>query len=78
METVSRIQENKNSLRDGFFGKFGGTYVPDVLKPILKELEEAYKSIVPTKEFQEEFAYYLRHYAGRPSPLYFAERLTEY
>ncbi len=78
METVSRIQENKNSLRDGFFGKFGGTYVPDVLKPILKELEEAYKSIVPTKEFQEEFAYYLRHYAGRPSPLYFAERLTDY
>jgi len=78
MEAVSRIQENKNSLRDGFFGKFGGTYVPDVLKPILKELEEAYKSIVPTKEFQEEFAYYLRHYAGRPSPLYFAERLTDY
>ena len=41
-------------------------------------MEEAYRDIVPTKEFQDEFAYYLRHYAGRPSPLYFAERLTEY
>ena len=78
MKTVSHIQENKESLRDGFFGKFGGQFVPDVLKPILKELEEAYRDIVPTKEFQEEFAYYLKHYAGRPSPLYFAERLTEY
>ena len=78
METISHIQENKESLREGFFGKFGGQFVPDVLKPILKELEEAYRDIVPTKEFQDEFAYYLRHYAGRPSPLYFAERLTEY
>ena len=78
MKTISHIQENKESLREGFFGKFGGQFVPDVLKPILKELEEAYRDIVPTKEFQEEFAYYLKHYAGRPSPLYFAERLTEY
>ncbi len=78
MKTISHIQENKESLREGFFGKFGGQFVPDVLKPILKELEEAYRDIVPTKEFQDEFAYYLRHYAGRPSPLYFAERLTEY
>ncbi len=78
MKTISYIQENKESLREGFFGKFGGQFVPDVLKPILKELEEAYRDIVPTKEFQDEFAYYLRHYAGRPSPLYFAERLTEY
>lgn len=52
--------------------------MPEVLQPILKELEEAYKTIVPTKEFQKEFKYYLKNYAGRPSPLYFAERLTEY
>ncbi|BBB31803.1 tryptophan synthase beta chain [Thermotomaculum hydrothermale] len=78
MNTATHIQEKKENLREGFFGKFGGAYVPEVLKPILDELAEAYKTIVPTKEFQEEFRYYLKHYAGRPSPLYFAERLTEY
>ncbi len=78
MEAIGHIQENREKLSDGFFGRFGGAFVPDVLKPILKELEDAYKSIVPTKEFQEEFHYYLKHYAGRPSPLYFAERLTRH
>ncbi len=78
MKTTSHIQENREKLSDGFFGRFGGAFVPDVLKPILKELEDAYKSIVPTKEFQKEFHYYLKHYAGRPSPLYFAERLTRH
>jgi len=78
MTNVSRIEEKKENLFNGFFGKFGGAYVPDVLKPILEELEDAYKSIVPTEDFQKEFAYYLKHYAGRPSPLYFAERLTDF
>lgn len=62
----------------GFFGSFGGSYVPEPLIPILAELTEAYENIVPSESFQQEFAYYLKQYAGRPSPLYFAERLTRH
>ena len=60
----------------GFFGSFGGSYVPEPLVPILAELTEAYETIVPSESFQRDFAYFLKQYAGRPSPLYFAERLT--
>jgi len=60
----------------GFFGSFGGSYVPEPLVPILAELAEAYETIVPSESFQRDFAYFLKQYAGRPSPLYFAERLT--
>jgi tryptophan synthase beta chain len=60
----------------GFFGSFGGSYVPEPLVPILAELAEAYEAIVPSESFQRDFVYFLKQYAGRPSPLYFAERLT--
>lgn len=62
----------------GYFGSFGGAFVPEPLIPILSELADAYLEIVPSTEFQDEFLYYLKQYAGRPSPLYFAERLTQY
>ena len=63
--------------RTGHFGEFGGRYVPETLMPALLELEEAYMSIKDDSEFQAEFDYYLRQYAGRPNPLYYADRLTE-
>ena len=63
--------------KTGHFGEFGGRYVPETLIPALLELEEAYMSIKNDSEFQAEFDYYLRQYAGRPNPLYYADRLTE-
>ncbi|MGR3178268.1 MAG: tryptophan synthase subunit beta [Candidatus Anammoxibacter sp.] len=61
----------------GRFGRFGGKFVPETLMPALDELEEAYLSAKDDPEFNREFEYYLREYVGRPSPLYFAERLTK-
>ena len=61
----------------GHFGQFGGRYVAETLMPALLELEEAYATASQDPEFQKEFEYYLKQYVGRPSPLYFAERLTE-
>jgi len=63
---------------DGHFGQFGGRYVAETLMPALLELEEAYREALADPGFQEEFDYYLAQYVGRPSPLYFAERLTEH
>ena len=60
----------------GRFGKFGGRYVPETLMPALLELEQAYLDTRRDRRFQSELTYYLTHYAGRPTPLYFAERLT--
>lgn len=59
------------------FGEYGGQYVPEVLKPPLKELERAYKKYKDDPEFREELDYYLKNYAGRETPLYFAKNLTE-
>ena len=61
----------------GKFGKFGGRYVAETLMPAVLELSAAYKKAKADPKFQEEFAYYLKHYVGRPSPLYLAERLTQ-
>ncbi|HIP43139.1 MAG TPA: tryptophan synthase subunit beta [Aquifex aeolicus] len=62
----------------GYFGKFGGKYVPETLMYALEELEEKYKELKDDDEFNRELDYYLREYAGRPTPLYFAEKLTKY
>lgn len=64
--------------RRGRFGRYGGQYVPETLMPALKELEQAYERIRDDPPFQEELAWYHRHYGGRPTPLYFARRLTEW
>lgn len=61
----------------GHFGKYGGMFVPETLMEPLKELTRVYKSIRKEPEFKQELQYYLREYIGRPTPLYFAERLTE-
>ncbi|MDH3960430.1 MAG: tryptophan synthase subunit beta, partial [Desulfuromonadales bacterium] len=62
----------------GHFGQFGGRYVAETLMPALLELEENYKQCQLDPSFQAEFDSYLKNYVGRPSPLYFAERLTEH
>ena len=62
----------------GHFGAFGGRYVAETLMPLLLELEKSYDSAKKDAAFQEEFRALLAHYVGRPSPLYFAERLTEH
>ncbi|MDO8886652.1 tryptophan synthase subunit beta [Candidatus Oleimmundimicrobium sp.] len=62
----------------GHFGKFGGKYVPETLMTVLEQLESAYKKYRKDKDFKQELDYYLRDYAGRPTPLYFAERLSKY
>lgn len=61
----------------GFFGEFGGRFVPEILVHPLEELEEAYNSFSKDESFQKELDYYLKNYAGRPSPLYFAKKLSE-
>ncbi|MFN4245149.1 MAG: tryptophan synthase subunit beta [Brevinematia bacterium] len=65
-------------MKKEWFGEFGGRYIPEVLYPVVKELEEAYYSIGKTKEFRKELNRLLENYAGRPTPLYFAKNLTEY
>jgi len=61
---------------EGRFGDFGGRYVPETLMPLVLELDAAYAAAKADPAFQAELDGYLAHYVGRPSPLYFAERLT--
>ncbi len=61
----------------GRFGAFGGRYVPETLTFALRQLSEQYDAARADAEFQKHLHYYLKHYVGRPSPLYFAERLTK-
>jgi len=60
----------------GHFGRFGGRFVAETLMPLILSVEKAYADARRDPSFQSELDYYLKHYAGRPSPLYFAERLT--
>ncbi len=63
--------------RRGYFGKFGGMYVPEIIMPALEELEKAFEESQRDQAFAEQLYHYLATYAGRPSPLTFAARLTE-
>jgi tryptophan synthase beta chain len=62
----------------GYFGDYGGKFVPETLMPVLDELTRAYKEAREDKSFWSEFEALSRSYSGRPTPLYFAERLTEH
>lgn len=62
---------------NGHFGRFGGRYVPEMLIPALEELEKAYETAKKDPAFQREFNYYLKTFAGRPTPLTYAENLTK-
>ena len=63
--------------KNGHFGDFGGRYIPETLVPAIKELEENYLKFKDEKNFKNELDHYLKEYAGRPTPLYFAKNLTK-
>jgi tryptophan synthase beta chain len=62
----------------GHFGIYGGRYVAETLMPLILDVEKAYQSLKNDPEFHKQLDYYFKHYVGRPSPLYFAARMTEY
>lgn len=69
----TKFQPDEN----GYFGQFGGAYIPELLHPNVKEIEDNYIQIIESEEFQKEYKSLLKDYVGRPSPLYFAKRLSE-
>lgn len=62
---------------NGFYGEFGGAYVPEILYKCVHDLQEAYLPIIESEEFKKEYYALLKDYVGRPSPLYFAKRMSE-
>lgn len=79
MKATTPTKVKLNELpQDGHFGEFGGQFVPEILMPALKELERAYREISARFDFQSELKALRADYGGRPTPLYFAKRLTEY
>lgn len=62
---------------NGYYGQFGGAFIPELLYPNVKELEDNYIQIIESETFQQEYKDLLKHYVGRPSPLYLAKRLSE-
>ncbi len=68
---------NYNIDNDGYYGEFGGAYVPEILYANVEKLKDNYLKIMDDPGFREEFHRLLRDYVGRPSPLYFAKRLSE-
>jgi tryptophan synthase beta chain len=62
----------------GYYGRFGGAYIPEMLYPNVENLRHAYLDIIAEPSFQEEFYALLRDYVGRPTPLYFAKRLSDF
>lgn len=61
----------------GYYGDFGGAYIPEMLYPNVEELRSQYLDIMKEESFQKEFKYLLKEYVGRPTPLYFAERFSK-
>ena len=62
---------------NGFYGDFGGAYIPEILHRCVTELKESYRQVLDSDDFKQEFTQLLRDYVGRPSPLYLARRLSE-
>ena len=69
---MSFLVDNK-----GYYGEFGGAYIPEILHKCVHDLQQSYLSVIESKSFQQEYRQLLRDYVGRPSPLYFAKRLSE-
>jgi len=68
---------SKSPSEKGYYGNFGGAYIPEMLFPNVEELENSYLQIINSEDFQKEYWQLLKDYVGRPSPLYFAKRLSE-
>ncbi len=63
--------------KNGFFGRFGGAYIPEILYKCVHDLQEAYQPILDSDDFKREYMQLLRDYVGRPSPLYYASRMSQ-
>ncbi|MEO6549116.1 MAG: tryptophan synthase subunit beta [Ferruginibacter sp.] len=75
---MTKINESKFSVNEhGYYGTFGGAFIPEMLYPNVKQLQEQYLEIMYDAAFQQQFQQLLRDYVGRPTPLYFAERLSK-
>jgi tryptophan synthase beta chain len=75
---MSNKLSSKYNVNDrGYYGQFGGAYIPEMLYPNVEELRENYLSILQQEDFKEEFSALLKNYVGRPTPLYQAKRLSE-
>ena len=71
------MKENYFVDENGYYGEFGGAYVPEILYATVSDLQSKYLDIIESAEFQQEYRALLRDYVGRPSPLYFARRMSE-
>ncbi|MBR4757921.1 MAG: tryptophan synthase subunit beta [Bacteroidaceae bacterium] len=71
MKTYQQTDEN------GYYGRFGGAYIPEVLYKTVEDLKKQYLTIIESESFQKEYYQLLRDYVGRPSPLYYADRMSQ-
>ena len=71
MKTYQQTDEN------GYYGRFGGAYIPEVLYKTVEDLKQQYLTIIESESFQKEYYQLLRDYVGRPSPLYYADRMSQ-
>ena len=71
---MNNYQVNEN----GYYGNYGGAFIPEMLYPNVEELRQKYLTLINEESFQQEWRDLLRDYVGRPSPLYHATRLSEY
>ena len=75
---MPETKEKKYAVNEhGYYGNFGGAFIPEMLYPNVKELQENYLKIIYEEGFQKEYLQLLKDYAGRPTPLFFAERLSK-
>lgn len=77
MGKIKNIGDDKMASKKGYFGEFGGSFIPDFLQEALKEVEECFCENIQDPNFLKELDYYYKQYVGRSNPLYFAKRLTE-
>ncbi|MDO7138367.1 tryptophan synthase subunit beta [Algibacter lectus] len=74
---LNKHMENYNVNEKGYYGEFGGAFIPEMLYPNVEELRQNYLKVMAEPDFKKEFDQLLKDYVGRPSPLYFAKRLSE-
>lgn len=83
MKTTPTIKSNETesynsaNYKNGYFGPYGGMYVPDILKGKLEHLADQFGQLKSNPDFMRELKYYFKHYIGRPSPVYYAQRLSQ-
>jgi tryptophan synthase beta chain len=78
MPQISNLKSKYQVNEYGYYGQFGGAYIPEMLHPNIEELQQRYLEIIYEVNFQNEFLSLLKDYVGRPTPLYFAKRLSEH